>query len=176
MENIKMRRSLLFPMLVFAAGAGFLPAGCTKLKPILADIKGSFKGAGEQPLSTLDQTRQRYSCAREDTRLYVEKCDITPSRVEPGDKIQHVVQYALCAPSDAVTVQGTITRKIKFKGKERKTSSDAEVETFKAGTWTVTAFIEVPDNAPQGVYTLETVIRCEDRVITRSGSFTVRED
>ncbi|NMC75244.1 MAG: hypothetical protein GYA56_12950 [Geobacteraceae bacterium] len=171
-----MRRFLLVTILLLAACGAFLPVGCAKFKPILADIKGSFKGGGEQPLSTLEQTRQRYSCGREDTRFYVEKSDISPSQVEPGDKIQHVVQYALCAPSEAVSVQGTITRKIKFRGKERKTISDAEVETFKAGTWSVTAFIEVPKNAPEGSYTLETVIRCQDTVITRSVSFTVRED
>lgn len=171
-----MKRSLFYLLAILSIGLGNLPAGCAKLKPMLADIKGSIKGDGEQPASPLDQTRKRHSCAQDDTRLFIEKAEVSPGQVEQGDKIEHVVQYALCAPSDAVTIQGMITRKIKFKGREVKISTDADTETFKAGTWTVTAFIEVPDKAPVGVYTLETTIRYENKTITRSGLFRVLED
>ncbi len=169
-----MRSSLFYPLLMVSASMLFLLSGCAKIRPVWTDLKSSFKSE-EQPLSTLEQTRKRYSCSQGDTRFFVEKSDIIPSQVEPGDKIKHVVQYALCAPSDSVTFQGMVSRKIKFKGKERKITSEAETETFKAGVWTFTAYIEVPDNAPDGVYTLETIIRFEDKQITRSGVFTVRD-
>jgi hypothetical protein len=140
------------------------------------DIKSSFKGKGEKPISTLEETRSRYSCSRDDIRVYVEKSVMSPVHVEPGDKIEHTVQYALCAPSDNFSLQGTVNRKIKFNGREiKKISSDAESESFKAGTWSFTAFIEVPDNAPEGTYTLETIIRLEDQIITRSATFSVQD-
>jgi hypothetical protein len=173
MENNKMTRSGIHLLVIFLLFAALLSGGCAKVRPIWDDIKSSMKRTGDQAISPLDQTRKRYSCAQHDTRFYVEKSELSPVQVSPGDKIKHVVQYSLCAPSDAVTVQGMLTRKIKFKGKEIKTDSDAQV--FKAGTWTVNAFIEVPDKAPSGTYTLETIIRFEDRTIIRRGIFSVQE-
>jgi len=170
-----MRRSKLHVLAIIPICIVLLAAGCAQIKPIMEDIKSTMKRTGDHSVYPLAETQKRYSCGQDDIRFYVEQSEISPGQVSPGDKIKHIVQYALCAPSDAFTVQGMITRKIKFKGKEIKLSTDSDTQIFKAGTWTVSAFIEVPKKAPSGTYTLETIIRFEDKTILRSGIFSIRE-
>jgi hypothetical protein len=146
-----------------------------KVRPILDDIKSSMKRTGEQAISPLDQTRKQYSCAQDDTQFYVEKSEISSGQVSPGDEIKHVLQYALCAPAESVTVQGMLTRKIKFNDKEVRVSKDSYAQIYKAGTWAIIAYIEVPDSAPNGSYILETIILFGKRTIKRSNIFIVRK-
>ena len=72
-------------------------------------------------------------------------------------------------------MQGTLTRRIIFKGKEL--FKDSGIETFKAGTKrSIEAEITIPERAPAGLYTLETIIQYENVTIKRSATFHVKRE
>ncbi len=169
-----------------------LAGGCAKIKPIWdemgaklkqsmsdseekkeKDVEAEEEDEDEDDFSSLKSTRKRYSCPQNDEyRLFIEKSELDPGEVSRDDEVKHMLQYALCAPSDSASIQGVLTRRVLFKGKE--VFKDSGSETFKAGTWEITAEISVPEKAPVGKYTLETTIRHEKIFVKRNAIFFVK--
>ncbi|MEA5114185.1 MAG: hypothetical protein VB050_09155 [Geobacteraceae bacterium] len=179
-------RYLTINSLVAAVIALAIPAGgCSKIRPAwdesTAKLKGAFSSSGEKDKETdlpkeekrEEVKRGKYACQQSDAyQLFIEKSEIRPGQVSPDDEIKHTLEYSLCAPSDDFTIQGTLTRRIVFKGKVL--FKDSGIETFNAGKDSIKAEITIPKRAPTGTYTLETIIQFENTTIRRSANFFVK--
>jgi len=156
-----------------------IPAGgCSKIRPAWDDstarLKGAFSSSKEEAPPP-EIKRGKHACAQlDDHKLSIEKSEISPLQVSRDDEIKHTLEYSLCAPDDDFTLQGTLTRKIIFRGKVL--FKDSGVETFKTGHDSIKAEITIPKRAPIGAYTLETVIQYENLTIKHSAKFFVKPD
>ena len=150
-----------------------LASGCSKMKPAWEKSTATLKGAFS---SSEEGKPGKFVCPQiEQHQLSIETSEISPEQVYPDDEITHTVKYSLCAPSDKFTMQGTLTRRIIFKGREL--FRDSGIETFKAGTRrSIEAEITIPERAPSGIYTLETIIQHETVTIKRSATFYVKPE
>src|SRR6185369_16529465 len=124
------RKSGIRLLVIIHLFASVLSVGCAKIRPIWGNIANST-GPDNKSASSLEQTRIRYSCTRNNTYFNIEKSELTPEMVSPGSRIKHVLRYAFCAPAESAKVQGILTRKIKYKGKEVKISNNSDTEIFK---------------------------------------------
>jgi len=163
------RNAVLFLVIATA----LLTGGCSKMKPAWEKSTATLKEAFS---SSEEGKPGKFACPQiEQHQLSIETSEISPDRVYPDDEITHTVTYALCAPTDKFTMQGTLTRRIIFKGKEL--FKDSGIETFKAGTKrSIEAEITIPERAPAGLYTLETIIQYENVTIKRSATFHVKRE
>jgi len=163
------RNAVLFLVIATALLAG----GCSKMKPAWEKSTATLKEAFS---SSEEGKPGKFACPQiEQHQLSIETSEISPDQVYPDDEITHTVTYALCAPTDKFTMQGTLTRRIIFKGKEL--FRDSGIETFKAGTKrSIEAEITIPERAPAGLYTLETIIQHENVTIKRSATFYVKPE
>lgn len=177
-----MRYLKTIPAFCVAIAAALLAGGCSKIKPAwdesTAKLKGAFSSSGEEGKEAApppEMKRGKHACAQiDDHKLAIEKSEISPLQVSRDDEIKHTLEYSLCAPDDDFTLQGTLTRKIIFRGKVL--FKDSGGETFKTGNDSIKAEITIPKRAPIGAYTLETVIQYENVTIKHSAKFFVKPD
>ena len=173
MGNRQMNCLNLNAVLFLVISTALLAGGCAKMKPAweksTATLKDAFSSSGEGKPG-------KFACPQvEQHQLSLAASEISPDQVYPDDEITHTVTYALCAPSDKFTMKGTLTRRIIFKNKEL--FKDSGIETFKAGTQrSIEAEITIPERAPAGVYTLETIIQYDNITLKRSATFRVKRE
>ena len=150
--------------------AGLLLGGCTVYNK--AVISG--RKAGQSRIETAEKTREMFNC--KDLRrnyLFLEKTEVFPENVPPGQKINHRLKYALCPSKKTKTLRGVLTRRILYKG--ASIFRDRGRHEFNPGGWMVDAFITIPPKAEEGMYAVETVIEYEGKTLRDRASFFVKK-
>ena len=86
--------------------------------------------------------------------LRLDRNEVKPSMVGPGDKMNHRFAYTLCPTTPSEVIRGPLRTTINHEGKAifRDTVDDFAV---KPGAWVIDSTIVIPENAEPGIYGLE---------------------
>ena len=86
--------------------------------------------------------------------LRLDRNEVKPSMVRPGDKMNHRFIYTMCPTTPSEVIRGPLRTTINHEGKPifRDTAEDFAV---KPGAWVVDSTIVIPDSAEPGIYGLE---------------------
>ena len=115
--------------------------GCTTVKP------------GTQLVASYEQTAAKHQCLGTPV-LAVEKAELQPSKITPGQQIVSRIVYALCY---GTSLKGKIIRQVIHNG-ETVVALPEDI-AYMPGTWALTAHIAIPPGAAPGGYMLETKIQ-----------------
>ncbi|MDX1649522.1 MAG: hypothetical protein R3263_06680 [Myxococcota bacterium] len=158
-----MRRAL--PLL--AAGLALvLATGCAQT---LGQVRRALREPGEQLVALPDDVSEEYECAARNLPFFsLERHELNPLRLHAGDEFNHRMVYALCPARPTEVVRGSLTTRIRFKG---RVIARERLEPFelKPGRWIVDAFVRLPEDAEAGIYALEVVfeggsVRVDERI------------
>ena len=142
----------------------------SKISHLSQKFVRSIRDPGDHLILSEEKTNLNYVCSKyKPNRLFIEKLEIVPSVITKGEEFNQRVQFALCSKN---TVNGTITRILKYKGND--IFSDSESYEFKPGTWAVDVFIEVPPDAEGGKYQFEITLKYGYKSSYKSESFIVQ--
>ncbi len=84
----------------------------------------------------------------------IEKLELWPRRLGPGEQFRQRLVYTLCPTRPTGVVTGSLETKILHRGKTIVRQHVSEYD-LKPGRWVVDALVQLPENAKQGVYALE---------------------
>ncbi len=150
MKRVKLRFVLFIALFLF-----LFPFSCSRL---FWNLTKAMRKPGEKMLTLPDKVAQQYECSQRKLPFFmVEKNEVVPVELKPGDEFNHHFSYVMCPAIPSQTIKATLYRKIYYQG--RIVFQDV-TENFeiKPGRWAVDAFITIPTNAPPGIYSLETEI------------------
>jgi hypothetical protein len=147
-----MRR--LHPVLVLVLGALLLASGCAQT---LGTLRRALREPGEKLVALPDDVSREYECTGRHLPFFaLERHELNPLRLEAGAEFNHRMVYALCPARPTEVVSGTLTTRIRFKGRvivrERLDAFE-----LKPGRWIVDAFVRLPESAEAGIYALEVI-------------------
>jgi len=143
-----------------------------KVKNIQEKFFRSIREPGEKIMVSPEKTSENYSCPPGRTTFILEQAEAIPGTVSPGDEINHRIRYAMCTYARSVVLRGDIIRAVLHGGVSM--FQDVTYYDFKPGTWTVDAFIQVPDDAESGLYILEVILNYNEKTIRRTNEFVVK--
>ena len=129
-----------------------LLAGCAH--PI-GVARRALREPGETLRDLPERVEQELGCAgRARPYALLETNEVNPPRVRPGGAFNHRIVYALCPSTPTATVEGTLTTRIRFKG---RVLVDDRIDGYelKPGRWVVDSSVALPPTAEPGVYALE---------------------
>ena len=112
--------------------------GCTAVK------------TGTHLIASYEETAAKPPC-QGPPALVVEKAEVHPSKITPGQQLVSRIVYASCY---GTPLKGKITRKVLHNGETMIALPEAL--TYMPGTWALTAYIAIPLGAAPGGYRLET--------------------
>jgi len=101
----------------------------------------------------------------------VEQTAVSPSRVRPGDQVKLDVTYTLLTPENQ-TSTATIIREVTTGGRQVVQPYQVTA-TNPNGTYSDTAMLTLPKEAPRGSYMVVTKVMTDRAMDQRSASFTV---
>lgn len=136
----------------FALLLGLAPCGCAQW---MGEARRALREPGEHLIDLPERVAKDYSC--DDLplpHLEVEHSEINPTKVHPGDTINHRMVYALCPEATTDVVTGTLITQVRFKGHIVMRDQSPGFE-FKPGRWSVDTFVRLPKDAETGIYALE---------------------
>jgi len=142
--------------------------GCQKMlrKTEMAVYKLTYK-PGEELVASYDETVKKHGC-KDGPSILLEGTTFSPVKVAAGEQILNRFVYACCAPRG---VPGVITRQVVRDG-ELMLPDDTNFN-FAPGTWAVTAYLQVPPNAPPGAYVFELILKAGTQVLKETHPFQV---
>ncbi|MEZ0361277.1 MAG: hypothetical protein ABWK04_05165 [Hydrogenobacter sp.] len=140
----------------------------TSFKLAYEKALASGRSPGEKLLSTYQDIIKGEDC-KGGRILTVKEDEVIPSVVSRGEKLNHRIVYTLCRETP---LKGLILRKIQRDSKTLMT--DKTDYEFKPGKWVIDAFIEVPHNAKEGSYLLESSIEAGSTDHIKRHPFIVR--
>ncbi len=148
-------------------GVGLL-VGCQKMlrQTELAVYKMTYK-PGEELVASYEETDKKHRC-KSGPSILLEGTTFSPMKVDAGEQILNRFVYACCAPRG---VRGTITRQVLHDG-EVVLTDDTDFN-FVPGTWAVTAYLQVPPNAPPGAYVFELILKADKQEVKETHPFQV---
>jgi hypothetical protein len=98
----------------------------------------------------------------------VEKAELKPSKIKPGQQMVSRIVYASCY---GTSLKGKITRTVIRNGKT-VIALPEDIE-YMPGTWALTAHIPVPPEADLGGYILETKMQARALRLQERNTFEV---
>lgn len=113
-------------------------------------MTGDTDKPGEQLVASYEKTAAKYQCQGTPV-LVVEKAELQPSKIAPGQQLVSRIVYASCYRT---SLKGKIIRKVIHNG-ETVIALPEDIE-YRPGTWALTAYIAIPPRADPGGYSLET--------------------
>lgn len=142
--------------------------GCQKMlrKTELAVYKLTYK-PGEELVASYEETDKKHRC-KSGPSILLEGSTFSPVKVAAGEQILNRFVYACCAPRG---MRGTITRQVVHHG-EVVLTDDTDFN-FAPGTWAVTAYLQVPPNAPVGAYVFELILKADKQDLKETHAFQV---
>lgn len=118
-------------------------------------MRQAFREPGEKLTDLPDAVARDLGCAeRPLPHVALERNEINPERVRAGGEFNHRLVYALCPAEPTAVVAGTLTTRIRFKGRVLVTDR-VEGYELKPGRWIVDSSVALPPSAEPGVYALE---------------------
>lgn len=155
---------------VGAAAAAFsLALGCASITNY---VGRPFRKPGEQLWAFPEKVWAQYDCGAQKLPFFeIERFELHPKRVKPGEKFAHRLVYVLCAETATSVVTGRLQTRIMYKGKP--IVSRDETYDLKPGRWGVDAFVELPASAEMGVYAFELDFEAGSVQFERSLTFAV---
>jgi len=133
------------------AAAFSLALGCASVTNYLGR---PFRKPGERLWSFPEKVWAEYQCDAQPLPYFeIERFELHPKRVEPGEKFAHRLVYVLCADKPTGVVTGTLQTRIMYRGKP--IVSRDESYDLKPGRWAVYALVELPPVAEVGIYAFE---------------------
>ena len=149
-------------IIVFGFALLALPgfSGCT---PLYQRALASMRQPGEQIETSPDQVWDDLECAkRQRPFVRVESMEVVPEMMNPGDRVNYRIIYAMCPLNPSEVVKARVLRKILFKGEQVASNVNDALE-LKPGRWVVDSFFTLPPESPVGVYSLEVNLETPDR-------------
>jgi hypothetical protein len=114
-----------------------------------------------------------YGCVPSQGRqFHLEEIIIRPAMAQPGEKINHLLFYYLCAPAPQETLQARVTRVVFSPAKE--VVRDVTQYTFASGAWAIGVNFILPRDIPGGTYRIETIVSYQNQTDKRSTPFYVK--
>jgi hypothetical protein len=158
---------------IFVLWLVFLCGGCSQVQDLHQSMLRSIRTPGEVTERTAEDTTQVYfnSCKDMKPNMALLEADVIPSRVYRGKEVNHRIRYAICH-SPVSSPAGEIIRKVYFGN--TAVFQDRTKYEFKQGTWTVDAFIQVPEAAGAGTYEVDTVISYRGKSLKIRNTFEVK--
>lgn len=148
-------------------------AGCATVKDLHQQLVKSVRTPGEKMVISPEDTLRYNPCSdQKRDALVLFEAEVIPGRLSPGKEINHRIRYATCLAASSEAQKGEIIRAVYYKN--HTVFRDRTKYEFKPGTWTVDAFIMVPDDAAPGTYTVDTTVICKGKSIRKSNTFQVK--
>lgn len=159
---------LLLGGLIFRSTAGALAGG------LIGTLAGGLIGnAMEAQKRDYPATAKAHNYTpTQGTNVRIEKVEVQPSTVRPGETVNLIVHYALLTPDPNREVSVTERREISTRG--RLVGNPVLSVRRKAGTWASTVPLNLPASAEAGSYRVAVAVQAEDGLDTGAVSFTVR--
>lgn len=158
------------------AVAGGLIGGSTR-STIIGGLLGGLAGGaighyGYDQKRSGTETAQAYNYQpASGTVLKIEDASIAPTNVQPGQKVDLQMTYAVLNPAQNQQVNVTETREIRF-GDQVVGKPQVNVARTP-GTYTSTVPLTLPQNAQKGTYTVISTVQAGGVTDTRQTSFNV---
>ena len=118
-------------------------------------LRRALREPGQELVALPGKVERQYDCDEKKLPFFrLEKSELNPHRVRPGEELNHRIVYAMCPESPTEVIEGTLVTRIRFKGRPIATETLDPFE-IKPGRWIVDAFIALPGSAEVGVYAIE---------------------
>ena len=181
-NDLKRITTVMFPFIIIFMSS-LISGGCAAtmnrldqtvntIKELQQKFVRSIREPGEKMVVSPEKTSENHSCHPGRTTFILELTEVIPNTVSPGEEIDQRIRYAMCPHTPSDKLRGQIIRTVLYKGVSMfKDVTDYE---FKPGSWTVDAFIQVPDDARSGVYLLEVVVKYSQTTTRRTNEFVVQ--
>ncbi len=139
----------------------------------LGSVRKSLRDPGIHFRAFPDEVAREYACDEKELPFFeIEKIELLPDRLRPGEEFNHRLVYALCPRQPTAVVSGTLHTRILHRGRAIVNERDPAYE-FKPGRWIVDAFVTVPENADVGIYAVELEFEGRDLSFTERLTFAV---
>lgn len=139
----------------------------------LGSVRKSLRDPGVHFAAFPDEVAREYACDEKELPYFeIEKLELLPDRLHPGEEFNHRLVYALCTRKPTAVVSGTLHTRILHRGLAIVDERDPAYE-FKPGRWIVDAFVTVPENAEVGIYAVELEFEGSDLSFTERLTFAV---
>lgn len=156
-----------------AVAALVLGLTCASCASLPAPLDRPFRTPGEKLVAFPEAVGIEYGCDQKKLPWFeVESQEIWPKRVNAGDEVGHRLVYVLCTPSPTEVVTGTLETRIVHRGKATVLESLPQHD-LRPGRWIVDLFVNVPAQAPDGIYALEIAFKSPSVNFQRQETFAV---
>jgi len=140
------------PKRLVALTVAILLCGCASLR---WSMTKALRDPGEQLRSFPEEVWDEYDCEDQRRPFFImEESALIPPRVKPKRDFNHRMIYAMCPLRPTEVVAGTLSTRIRFRGKPIVRDTMASYE-LRPGRWVVDAFVSLPEDAEPGVYAYE---------------------
>lgn len=114
-----------------------------------------------------------YDASKKKTVIRVEKVDIDPPSLRPGERVNLVVQYVVLAPDPNQVV--TVTERWNINRGSQVAGSPVNTVQRESGTWSSAIPITLSRKAEGGSYRATVNIEVGDEASTSTKAFTVKQ-
>jgi hypothetical protein len=157
---------------VVAAGALALlvSLGCATLP---GQAQRGLRPPGEKLEALPERVAEEYGCATAKRPFFkLERNEIVPERVAPGESVNHRMVYALCSARVTDVVRGALETRIVKDGVPVVRDRTPDY-ALRPGRWIVDATVEIPAAARDGLYAIEVVFESKAVRFRDERSFAV---
>lgn len=139
----------------------------------LGSVRRSLRDPGVHFRAFPEEVAREYRCdEKELPHFTIEKIELVPDRLRPGEEFNHRMVYALCPRKPTAVVSGTLSTRILHRGRVIVNERDPAYE-LKPGRWIVDAFVTVPEGAAVGIYAMELEFEGRELAFTERLTFAV---
>jgi hypothetical protein len=132
---------------VYALGLSLLlmaTLACTQLQLTL-------RKPGERNKAFPEKVAKQYHCSKRPLPFVaIEESDVLPTKLNPGDELNHRLVYVMCPAKATDVVSGTLHTRILFEG--QVIDQDNNAFKLKPGRWEIVNLFDVQPQALPGVY------------------------
>ena len=116
-----------------------------------AQLQLALHKPGERNKDFPEAVAKQYHCDQRPLPFVeIEKSDLLPNTLEPGDQFHHRLVYVMCPAKSTDVVAGTLHTRVLFEG--RVIDRDKSPFKFKPGRWEIVGLFDVQERAQPGVY------------------------
>ncbi len=102
-----------------------------------------------------------------------ERNELVPTRMKPGTEFNQRIVYVLCPEKPTGVVAGRLQTRVLFEGKT--ILEEVVDQKLRPGRWVLDSFIQLPEDAPPGVYAMDIRFKSPKGQLEDRVDFVVRE-